>query len=209
MRILIADDHPVVRQGLKQMLASDLDARVVGEATNGDEALELARKILWDVAIVDVTMPGRSGLQVLRDMKHEFPDRPVLIISMHAEDLHGARALRGGAAGYITKESAPQELTAALRKVAAGGRYVSASLAEILASECAHREAKPAHEKLSDREYRVLWLLASGKQPREIANELRISPSSVSTYRLRIMRKLGLTTNAALVRYAVRQGLVS
>ena len=154
MRILIADDHPIVRHGLKQMLASDPAATVVGEATNGDEALELARKVEWDMAIFDFSMPGRSGLDLLGDIKKEFPGKPVLILSMHSEDVHGSRVLRAGGAGYITKDSAPQELTTAVRKVANGGKYVSASLAEILASECSSDPQKALHEKLSDREYR-------------------------------------------------------
>src|SRR5438067_1032797 len=158
MRILIADDHPIVRHGLKQMLASDPAATVVGEATNGDEALELARKVEWDMAIFDFSMPGRSGLDLLGDIKKEFPGKPVLILSMHSEDVHGSRVLRAGGAGYITKDSAPQELTTAVRKVANGGKYVSASLAEILASECSSDPQKALHEKLSDREYRVMWL---------------------------------------------------
>ena len=208
MRILIADDHPIVRHGLKQMLAADPSATIVGEATNGDEALALARKLEWDMAIFDFTMPGRSGLDLLGDMKKEFPGRPVLILSMHSEDVHGSRVLRGGAAGYITKDSAPQELATAVRKVANGGKYVSASLAEILASECSSDPQKALHEKLSDREYRVMWLLATGKQISEIAKEMGLSPSTVSTYRTRILRKLGLTSNAALVHYAVRHQLV-
>ena len=177
MRILIADDHPIVRHGLKQVLANDPAATVVGEATNGDEALDLARKVEWDMAIFDFSMPGRSGLDLLGDLKREFPGRPVLILSMHSEDVHGSRALRGGAAGYITKESAPTELTTAVRKVANGGKYVSSSLAEILASECSSDPQKALHEKLSDREYRVMWLLATGKQISEIAKEMGLSPS--------------------------------
>ncbi len=167
MRILIADDHPIVRHGLKQMLASDPAATVVGEATNGDEALELARKVEWDMAIFDFSMPGRSGLDLLGDIKKEFPGKPVLILSMHSEDVQ-----------------------------------------EILASECSSDPQKQLHEKLSDREYRVMWLLATGKQISEIAREMGLSPSTVSTYRTRILRKLGLTSNAALVHYAVRHQLV-
>src|ERR1051326_3200490 len=208
MRILIADDHPIVRHGLKQVLASDPSATVVGEATNGDEALDMARRLEWDMAIFDFSMPGRSGLDLLGDIKREFPGKPVLILSMHSEDVHGSRVLRAGGAGYITKDSAPQELTTAVRKVANGGKYVSASLAEILASECSSDPQKALHEKLSDREYRVMWLLATGKQISEIAKEMGLSPSTVSTYRTRILRKLGLTSNAALVHYAVRHQLV-
>src|SRR4051812_39692735 len=170
MRILIADDHPIVRHGLKQMLAADPAATVVGEATNGDEALEMARKLEWDMAIFDFSMPGRSGLDLLGDIKREFPTRPVLILSMHSEDVHGSRVLRAGGSGYITKDSAPTELTTAVRKVANGGKYVSASLAEILASECSSDPQKALHEKLSDREYRVMWLLATGKQISRLAH---------------------------------------
>jgi len=209
MRILIADDHPIVRHGLKQVLASDPSSVVVGEATNGDEALAMARKLEWDMAIFDFSMPGRSGLDLLGDIKKEFPGRPVLILSMHSEDVHGSRVLRAGGAGYITKESAPQELTTAVRKVANGGKYVSSSLAEILASECSSDPQKALHEKLSDREYRVMWLLATGKQISEIAREMGLSPSTVSTYRTRILRKLSLASNAALVHYAVRHQLVA
>jgi DNA-binding NarL/FixJ family response regulator len=153
-------------------------------------------------------MPGRSGLDLLGDMKREFPGRPVLILSMHSEDVHGSRVLRAGGSGYITKDSAPQELSTAVRKVANGGKYVSASLAEILASECSSDPQKALHEKLSDREYRVMWLLATGKQISEIAKDMGLSPSTVSTYRTRILRKLSLTSNAALVHYAVRHQLV-
>lgn len=208
MRILIADDHPVVRHGLKQMLANEAFATVVGEATNGDEALALAQKVEWDVAILDFTMPGRSGLELVGDMKQAFPSRPLLVLSMHSEELHGVRVLRVGAAGYLTKESAPQELTAALRKIAAGSKYVSAALANILVSEYSSDVGKTPHEKLSDREYRVMWLLATGKQIKEISKELGLSPSTVSTYRHRILLKLGITSNAGLVRYAVRNQLV-
>ena len=208
MRILIADDHPIVRHGLKQVLASDPDLVVVGEATNGDEALELARTLEWDLAILDFSMPGRSGFDLLHDMKREFPGRPVLILSIHAEQLHAARVLKAGGAGYITKESAPQELTKAVRKVAGGGKYVSPALAELLASELASDAGRQLHERLSDREYRVMWLLATGKQINEIAKEMVLRPSTVSTYRTRILRKLGLRNNAELVHYAVRQQLV-
>jgi DNA-binding NarL/FixJ family response regulator len=208
MRILIVDDHPVVRQGLKQILSSDRDAAVVGEATTGDEALELARKLEWDVAIVDFSMPGRDGFDLLGDLRREFPGRPVLILSMHAESLHASRVLRAGGAGYVSKETAPQELTKAVRKVASGGKYVSASLAEILALELSSGGQRPPHERLSDREYRVMWLLATGKQINEIATDMQLRPTTVSTYRARILKKLGLSSTAELVRYAIQQHLV-
>jgi DNA-binding NarL/FixJ family response regulator len=193
---------------LKQVLSSDPDLHVVGEAKNGDEMLQLARSLEWDLAVMDFQMPGRSGLDLLGDMRQEFPQRPVLVLSIHAEDLHAASVLKAGGAGYITKESAPQELTTAIRKVAQGGKYVSLSLGEILASGLSSDSRKAPHESLSDREYRVMWLLASGKQINAIAKEMLLSPSTVSTYRTRILKKLKLKNNAELVHYAVRHQLV-
>ena len=207
MRVLIADDHPLVRQGLKQTLVSEASATVVAEAANGDEALRLARNVNWDLAIVDFSMPGKSGLELVAEIKSEFPRKPVLVLSMHGEELHGSRALRSGASGYITKESAPAELANAVRKVAAGGKYVSASLADILAHELGN-EANAPHDSLSDREYRVLWLIASGKSMKEISEELGVGASTVSTFRSRVLRKLRLSSNADLVRYALRHSLV-
>jgi DNA-binding NarL/FixJ family response regulator len=207
MRILIADDHPIVRHGVRQVLAVDPEMVVVGEATSGEEALQLARQIDWHVAILDFSMPGRSGLDLLGDMRREFPQRPVIVLSIHSEQLHASRVLKAGGAGFLNKASAAQELTKALRKVAAGGRYVSAALAEILAGELAS-DAGVLHEQLSDREYRVMWLLATGKQISEIAREMRLRPSTVSTYRKRVFGKLKLRNNAGLVQYAVRNQLI-
>ena len=204
MKILIADDHPIVRRGLRQVLESDPTMVVVGEATNGDEALELARTLEWDLAVFDFSMPGRSGLDLLDSVKREFPWRPVLVMSMHSEELHGERVLKAGAAGYISKESAPQELANAVRKVARGGRYVSPTLAEALALELSNDSRKALHERLSDREYRVMWLLATGRQINEIAREMLLSPSTVSTYRARILEKMGMRSNAEIAAYAVR-----
>ena len=208
MRILIADDHPVVRHGLKQILATDSDMMVVGEAKNGNEAMELARRLEWDVAVLDYSMPGRSGLELLAEIKREFPQRPVLVLSMHPEELHARRVLKAGGAGYMNKESAGEELAAAIRKVVTGGKYVSAALAERLAVELAPEAQRPPHETLSDREYRVMWMLASGKPINRIAKEMFLSPSTVSTYRVRILRKLGLGSNAELVQYAVKHQLI-
>jgi two-component system, NarL family, invasion response regulator UvrY len=208
MRILIADDHPIFRRGLAQILASDDEMTVIGEAGDGEEALQLARSREWDVAVLDYSMPGQTGLDVLNVLKREFPERPVLILSMHAEDDHGLQVLKAGGAGYISKERAPEELTGAIRKIAGGGKYVSAGLAEILASELSHGNGKPPHEDLSDQEYRVMWLLASGSHIRDIALQMKISPSTVSTYRARILRKLGVGNNAKLVEYAVRHRLI-
>jgi DNA-binding NarL/FixJ family response regulator len=208
MRVLIADDHPVVRQGLKQILMSDPDVVVSGEARDGNEALDLARKVEWDVAIFDFSMPGLNGLELLTEVKREFPARPVLILSIHPEDVHATRVLKAGGAGYITKESASQELMSALRKVAGGGKYLSPTLSEMLALDLALDGQKPPHETLSDHEYRVMWLLASGKPISQIAREMALSPSTVSTYRSRILKKLKLGSNAELVRYAVSHRLV-
>ena len=208
MRVLIADDHPVVRHGLKQILAGNSDVVVVGEAKNGDEALQMARKLDWDVAVLDYSMPGRSGLELLGDMKREFPQRPVLILSMHPEEMHARRVLKAGGSGYMNKESAGEELAAAIRKVMNGGKYVSSAMAERLALELSPDTQKPPHETLSDREYRVMWLLASGKPINRIAKEMFLSPSTISTYRVRILRKLGVSSNAELVQYAVRHQLV-
>ena len=208
MRILIADDHAVVRRGLKEILASEHDMDVVGEAKNGDEALELVRKLDWDVAVLDFSMPGRSGVELIKEIKRRHPGRPVLVLSMLPEEAHAAQVFKAGGSGYINKESAGEELTAAIRKVANGGKYVSANFAEKLATDLAPDAEKPLHESLSDREYRVMWLLASGKQINQIAAEMFLSPSTVSTYRARILKKLKLTDNAALVRYAVKQQLI-
>ena len=208
VRVLIADDHPVVRQGLKMMLNADPEVDVVGEARNGDEAFEMAHSVDWDVAVLDYSMPGRGGVELLSDVKHDYPERAVLILSIYPEDPHGLRALKAGAAGYINKETAGDELTAAVKKVATGGRYVSSTLAEKLASRLTPDQERPPHERLSDREYRVMWLLASGKTLHQIAEEMRLSPSTVSTYRGRILKKLGLNTNVDLVHYAMKHHLI-
>lgn len=208
MRILIADDHPIVRRGLKEILAAESDMVVVGEATNGDDALDMVRKLEWDVAVLDYSMPGCSGSELVKEVKRQHPGRPVLVLSMLPEEVHAGQVFKAGGAGYINKESASEELTGAIRKVAGGGKYVSASFAEKLASELSPGGEKPPHESLSDREYRVMWLMASGKQINEIAQEMFLSPSTISTYRARILKKLGLSNNAALVRYAVKYRLI-
>lgn len=208
MRILIADDHPVVRHGLKQILASDPNLCVVGEAKDGNEALALARKLEWDVAIIDYSMPGKGGLELLKEIKRERPGRPVLVLSMYPEEAHATRVLKAGGAGYLCKDAASAELADAVRKVASGGRYVSPSLAERIALDLAPDGQKPLHAGLSDREYRVMWLLASGKQIKQVAREMFLSASTVSTYRSRILRKLQVSSNAELVRYAVKHQLI-
>jgi len=208
MRVLIADDHPVVRHGLKQILASESKLSVVGEAKNGNEALEMARQLDWDVAVVDYSMPGMSGLELLKQFKREHPNRPVLILSMYPEEVHATRVLKAGAAGYLNKASACEELAHAIRKIAGGGKYISPSLAEKMVFELGPDAQKPLHEELSDREYRVMWLLASGKQVKQIAKEMFLSASTISTYRSRVFKKLQLTSNAGLVRYAIKHQLM-
>ena len=208
MKVLIADDHPVVRQGLRQMLAVESDLTVVGEARNGQEVVELSRKVPWEVAVLDYNMPGKNGLELIKELRQRYPGRAVLILSMYPEDRYAVRALKAGAAGYINKETAGEELTAAVKKAASGGRYVSATLAEKLASRLTPEQERPPHERLSDREYRVMWLLASGKTLHQIAEEMRLSPSTVSTYRGRILKKLALNTNVDLVHYAMKHRLI-
>jgi len=208
MKILIADDHPLVRQGLKQLLAAEPDMAVVGEAKNADETLELARSLEWDVLILDYSMPGGNGLVVLKEIKRSYPRRPVLILSMHPEDSIAISVLRAGAAGYINKECASEELTVAIRKAVSGGKYVSTSLAEKLALELEDGTRARPHESLSDREYRVMWMIASGKSITHIAEELFLSPNTISTYRIRILKKLKLEHNADLVRYAIKHRLM-
>lgn len=209
MRILIADDHPIVRRGLRQIIEAEPEHVVVGEAANGDEVLALAQSVEWDLAILDYAMPGRCGLELLGDFRERFPGKPVLILSMYEEELHAAPVLAAGGAGFISKESAARDLGTAIRRVAEGGRYVSEAFGEALASGVAQERLGPPHQRLSDREYRVMWLLASGAQVNDIARDLQLHPSTVSTYRARVLSKLGVDNNAELVRYAIRQQLIS
>ncbi len=206
--LLIADDHAVVRQGLKQILEDQPDMKVAGEAQNGAEVLDLLRKGPWDVVLMDISMPGRNGLEILKDIRTAMPKLPVLILSMHPESQYAIRALRSGAAGYLTKESAPQELVDAVRHAVSGRKYVSASLAEQLASEVERPSVKAPHERLSDRELQILCLIASGKTPTEIAGELSLSVKTVSTYRTRLLQKMKMKNSAELTRYAINNNLV-
>ncbi|HVM48138.1 MAG TPA: response regulator transcription factor [Candidatus Acidoferrum sp.] len=208
MRILLADDHALVRQGLKLILADHFEHTQFGEARNANEALARVSKENWDVLVLDITMPGRSGLDVLQEVKRLRPKLPVLVLSMHPEDQFAVRMLKSGAAGYLTKESAGEELAGAIRKVIAGGRYVSPSLAERMASYLDMDVLKAPHERLSDREYLIFRMIASGKQVSQIARELSLSVKTISTYRARVLQKTDLKNNAELTRYAVEQGLV-
>ena len=209
MRILIADDHAVVRHGLKQILADDFKKAEFGEARNGTEALARIWKEKFDIVILDVTMPGRGGLDVLKEIKTARPKLPVLVLSMHPEDQFAVRVLKAGAAGYMTKESAPEELVGAVKKILAGGRHISQSLGEIMAAHLTLNTNRPPHELLSNREFQVMRQIASGKTVSEIARELSLSVRTVSTYRTRILEKTGMKSNAELTHYAFQNQLVN
>lgn len=208
LKILIADDHPVVRRGLKQIIADNPDMAVVDEATNGWEVLNKVRASDYNVVLLDIAMPGKDGLDVLTQLKQEKPRLPVLMLSMYPEEQFAVRALRAGASGYLTKESAPDELVGAIRKVSAGGKYVSSALAEKLALDLQTGGKQPLHETLSDREYRVMCLIASGKTVTEIARELSLSVKTISTYRRRILDKMNMKNNAELTHYTMSRRLV-
>ena len=208
MRILIADDHAVFRRGLRETLREAFAKATFGEANTAEETLEFVRRSAWDVLILDISMPGKSGLDILEEVKRLRPRLPVLFLSMHPEEQYARRALKAGAAGYLTKESVPEELKAAVRKVVAGGRYVSVSLAERLAYDLRRGADAPAHELLSDREFQVLRMIGAGKTVKDIADELSLSVKTVSTYRSRILEKTGMRTTAELIRYALQEQLV-
>ena len=208
IRILIVDDHAILRRGLRALLSDEFHGAAFGEASNARQALEQLRKEKWDVALLDITLPGKSGLDLLKEFKAARPKLPVLILSAHAEDQFAVRALKAGAGGYMTKESAPEELAKAIRKVLAGGQYVSPALAEKLALRVRKDIKLTPHETLSDREYEIMCLIASGKTVTEIAGELSLSPKTISTYRARVLEKLGVKNSAAIVQYAIRNGLV-
>lgn len=208
VRILLADDHAVVRQGLKQILADEFSKATFGEAQNSGEVMSLVAHQEWDVVILDLSMPGESGIEVLKSVKHDKPKMPVLILSMHPEDQYAVRALKAGAAGYLTKDSASEELVQAVQKILRGGKYVTASLAEKLAFDLESENEGPLHQTLSDREYQVMCMIASGKTVKQIAAELSLSVKTVSTYRARILEKMKMQTNAELTHYAIKNELV-
>lgn len=207
MKVLIADDHAIVRRGLGHILAEGFSRLEVGEARNAQEALRLARERTWDIIVLDISMPGRSGVEVLKELKQVCPKTPVLILTGHPEEQYAIRVLRAGAAGYMNKETAPDHLIAAVRKVIGGGRYISPALAELLAVSLGGDSARMPHEDLSDREYQVLCMIASGKTVGHIADELGLSVKTISTYRARVLEKMGMKTNAELTHYAIRNNL--
>ncbi|WP_227816956.1 response regulator [Nitrogeniibacter aestuarii] len=208
IRVMIADDHAIVRQGLRQILSDTEDMEVAGEACNGVEALHLSREGEWDVVLMDVSMPDRNGIDALKLIKKEHPRLPVLILSMYPEDQYAIRALKAGAAGYLTKQSAPDLLVTAIRQVASGKKYVSPELAMELAEAISEDTDRPLHEKLSDREYQTLCMIASGKTLTQIAEELNLSVKTVSVYRARLLEKMRLRNNAELTHYGLKYGLV-
>jgi two-component system invasion response regulator UvrY len=208
IQILIVDDHAILRRGLKEILEREFrDASIAGAGT-AEQALTQLDSEKWDLVILDITMPGRSGVDVLRHLKALRPKLPVLVLSMHPEDQYGKRVLKAGASGYMNKESAPEELIKAVRKLLSGGRYVSPTLAETLAVDLGRDDDTPAHERLSDREFEVLRKMASGKTVGQIAQELHLSVPTVSTYRARILEKMGMSNTAELIRYALNHRLV-
>ena len=208
LRILVADDHEVVRKGLVKVLAEILQPIKVDEANNGQEALSKVLKSEYDLVVLDIKMPGKSGLDVLKEIKQHKPQLPVLILSMHPEEQFAIRAMRAGASGYLTKECAGDELVLAVRKALKGERYISSTLAEILAGELTIDSGKPLHEILSDREYQVMLMIASGKPVGAIAKELRLSVKTVSSYRANILLKTRMKNNAEITHYAIQNKLV-
>jgi two-component system invasion response regulator UvrY len=208
LKILLADDHAVVRQGVKQILAEAFAEATFGEAQNAHELLELVGSERWDIVVLDLAMPGGNGLEALKQIKHDHPQLPVLILSMYPEDQYAVRTIRAGAAGYLNKESVPEELVQAIRKVLHGGEYISASVADELVLHARHENDQPLYKHLSDREYQVLCLIASGKEVKEISTELSLSAKTISTYRARLLEKMNMKTNAELTYYAIQNGLV-
>lgn len=206
IKILIADDHAIVREGLKQILAEEPDMKVTGEAGDADELFVLLKKDVWDAVVLDINMPGKSGLEALKDLKKTYPDLPVLILSMYGEEQYGVRALKAGASGYLKKASAPNEFVSAIRTIVKGKKYISPSLAENLADNI--DPGKHQGNKLSDREYEILCKIALSKSTEDIANDLCISVHTVYSYRNRILEKLNLKTNVELTQYAIQNKLI-
>ena len=209
IRVLIADDHAIVRQGLRQILADTPDMQVGGEAGDGFEAMRKIREEgPWDVLLLDVSMPGKNGIDTLKQIKGEMPRLPVLVLSMYPVDQYGVRLLKAGAAGYLTKESAPEQLVDAIRQVSSGRKFVSPEIAELLAEQLGRDSDLPPHTQLSDREFEIMRQLAAGLTPTDIASKLNLSVKTISTYRTRLLAKMQLRNNAELMAYAMKHGLV-
>ena len=208
IKILIVDDHAVVREGLKQILAATTDMQVAGESKSGNEALQMAQNTSFDLVLLDISMPDRSGLEVLKELRRDDKKLPILMLSMYPEEQYAIRSLKAGANGYLTKESAPEELVAAIRKVSLGGKYISSALAENLACYLDMDTEKSPHQLLSDREYQVMLMIASGKTVSEIGDELNLSVKTISTNRSRALQKMNMKNNSEFTYYAVKEGLV-
>jgi len=208
LRILLADDHAVVRKGVKQILAEAFTQVTFGEAQNAHDLMGLVGSERWDIVVLDLNMPGGNGLEALKQIKSDRPLLPVLILSMFPEDQYAVRTLRAGAAGYLNKESAPEELVLAIRKILHGGEYISSSVADELVFYARNKDDQQLHKYLSDREYQVLCLIASGKEVKEISTELSLSAKTISTYRARLLEKMNMKTNAEITHYAIQNGLV-
>jgi two-component system invasion response regulator UvrY len=208
IKVLVADDHIIVRRGIRQILAETSDILVAGEAGTAQEVRQLVREQRWDVVVLDISLPGASGIELLGEIRKDRPDVRVLILTVYSEEQYAVRAIRAGAAGFLTKESAPDKLIEAVRKIAGGGRYISTELAETLASVLAGDVAGAPHERLSDREFEIMKMLSSGKTVSEVAAELSLSVKTVSTHRTRLLKKMEMRTNAELTSYAVRHRLV-
>lgn len=208
INVLIADDHALIREGLKKILNGEPDMTLVGEANDVVELFAQLKRLAVNIVLLDISMPGESGLDAIKELRQKYPHIPVLILSIHPEQRFAVRALKAGASGYIMKQSAVEELVQAIRKVVSGGKYVSASLAEQLATELDHESGKALHETLSDREFQVMRLIAAGKKSSEIAEDLSVTLSTVNTYRSRILEKMKMQSNVDLTRYAIENGLI-
>ena len=208
IKILIADDHAIVREGLKQIVTEEADMEVTGEAANASELFDLLDKDCWEIVVLDINMPGKSGLEALKEMRSRNINVPVLILSMFSEDQYGIRAIKAGAAGYLKKVSAPTELVSAIRKIVGGGKYINQSLAEKLADNVDVNNKKALHQNLSDREYQIMCFISFGKSAEEIAEELTISIHTVYSYRNRILEKMHLKSNVELTQYAIQNKLI-
>ena len=208
IRILITDDHPIVREGLRIKLGTCQDMMVVGEAANGIEALHMIPLCNPDVALVDISMPGMSGIELISRIRAEHPQLPMLVLSMHQEEQFAVRALKLGASGYLTKDCAPEQLAKAIRKVVEGGRYITPGVADALASSIMPAQAETPHQTLSNREFQIFRMLAGGQSVNDVAHALSLSANTVSTHKRRLMDKLGIDNNAGLVRYAVSHQLI-
>ncbi len=208
IRILVVDDHPVVRQGIMRIIEETSDMKVTGEAEDGIVALKKIKEEAFDLVLLDISMPGRDGLEIIREMKNLRPDLPVLILTMHPEKYYGLRMLQAGASGYLTKQNAPFDLIEAIRKVTQGGKYISNALANLLVSSKSTDSGKPAHEKLSDREYQIMYMIAAGEKIKNIAEELCISVKTIHVHRRHILEKMGMASDAEIIHYAIQNGLL-